>query len=35
MPRFGSEPLFCGLPDAAGVGAFTVAPEDVIEARQR
>jgi glycosyl hydrolase family 15 len=35
MPRFDSEPLFCGLLDAAGGGAFTVAREDVIEARQR
>src|SRR5215469_3533132 len=35
LPRFDSEPLFCGLLDAAGGGCFTVAPEDVIEARQR
>jgi Domain of unknown function (DUF5911) len=35
LPRFDSEPLFCGLLDAATGGAFTVAPEEVIEARQR
>jgi GH15 family glucan-1,4-alpha-glucosidase len=35
LPRFDSEPLFCGLLDNARGGAFTVAPEDVIEARQR
>jgi alpha,alpha-trehalase len=35
LPRFDSEPLFCGLLDAAGGGAFTVAPEEVTEARQR
>jgi GH15 family glucan-1,4-alpha-glucosidase len=35
LPRFDSEPLFCGLLDAAGGGAFTVAPEEVVEARQR
>ena len=35
LPRFDSEPLFCGLLDDAGGGKFTVAPEDVIEARQR
>jgi GH15 family glucan-1,4-alpha-glucosidase len=35
LPRFDSEPLFCGLLDDARGGCFTVAPEDVIEARQR
>jgi alpha,alpha-trehalase len=35
LPRFDSEPLFCGLLDHARGGHFTVAPEDVIEARQR
>jgi alpha,alpha-trehalase len=35
IPRFDSEPLFCGLLDNARGGSFTVAPEEVIEARQR
>jgi GH15 family glucan-1,4-alpha-glucosidase len=35
LPRFDSEPLFCGLLDAGGGGAFTVAPDEVVEARQR
>ena len=35
LPRFDSEPLFCGLLDHARGGSFTVAPEEVIEARQR
>jgi len=35
LPRFDSEPLFCGLLDHAGGGHFTVAPDEVIEARQR
>jgi len=35
VPRFDSEPLFCGLLDHAGGGRFTVAPDDVTEARQR
>jgi GH15 family glucan-1,4-alpha-glucosidase len=35
LPRFDSEPLFCSLLDAARGGSFTVAPDDVIEARQR
>ena len=34
LPRFDSEPLFCGLLDDARGGCFTVAPEDVVEARQ-
>jgi GH15 family glucan-1,4-alpha-glucosidase len=35
LPRFGSEPLFCGLLDHPKGGCFTVAPDDVVEARQR
>lgn len=35
LPRFDSEPLFCGLLDHARGGRFTVAPEDLVEARQR
>jgi GH15 family glucan-1,4-alpha-glucosidase len=35
LPRFDSEPLFCGLLDAARGGCFTVAPDEVVEARQR
>src|SRR5215472_16523691 len=35
LPRFDSEPLFCGLLDADSGGSFTVAPDEVIEARQR
>jgi alpha,alpha-trehalase len=35
LPRFDSEPLFCGLLDHAAGGRFTVAPDEVIEARQR
>ncbi|MBB5897973.1 glycoside hydrolase family 15 protein [Kutzneria kofuensis] len=35
LPRFDSEPLFAGLLDHARGGHFTVAPEDVVEARQR
>jgi alpha,alpha-trehalase len=35
LPRFDSEPLFCGLLDAARGGSFTVAPDEVLEARQR
>ena len=33
-PRFDSPPLFCGLLDARRGGAFTVAPEDLVESRQ-
>ncbi|MDP8925342.1 MAG: glycoside hydrolase family 15 protein [Actinomycetota bacterium] len=33
-PRFDSPPLFCGILDAARGGAFTVAPEDLVESRQ-
>jgi GH15 family glucan-1,4-alpha-glucosidase len=35
VPAFDSEPLFCGLLDATGGGEFTVAPEGLVEARQR
>jgi alpha,alpha-trehalase len=35
VPRFDSEPVFCGLLDHAKGGAFTIAPEDAVEARQR
>jgi GH15 family glucan-1,4-alpha-glucosidase len=35
LPRFDSEPLFCGLLDGARGGCFRVAPDEVIEARQR
>jgi alpha,alpha-trehalase len=35
LPRFDSEPLFCSLLDAARGGSFTIAPDEVIEARQR
>jgi alpha,alpha-trehalase len=33
-PRFDSPPLFCRILDAGRGGAFTVAPEDLIESRQ-
>jgi GH15 family glucan-1,4-alpha-glucosidase len=35
LPRFDSAPLFCGLLDAARGGCFTLAPDEVVEARQR
>jgi GH15 family glucan-1,4-alpha-glucosidase len=35
VPRFDSEPLFCGLLDQTRGGSFTVAPDDVFDARQR
>ena len=35
LPRFDSEPLLCGLLDGARGGHFTVAPDEVVEARQR
>jgi GH15 family glucan-1,4-alpha-glucosidase len=35
VPSFDSEPLFCGLLDHANGGAFTIAPERLVEARQR
>src|SRR5215471_5734261 len=34
LPRFDSEPVFCGLLDVAKGGHFIVAPEQIIEARQ-
>jgi alpha,alpha-trehalase len=34
VPRFDSEPLFCGLLDARRGGAFTVAPEPLVSSRQ-
>jgi alpha,alpha-trehalase len=34
VPEFDSEPLFCGLLDRERGGHFTIAPEDVLEARQ-
>src|SRR5262249_43246885 len=33
-PRFDSPPLFCRLLDARHGGAFTVAPEELLESRQ-
>jgi GH15 family glucan-1,4-alpha-glucosidase len=35
LPRFDSEPLFCGLLDDTRGGCFTVAPDEVVESRQR
>jgi len=35
LPRFDSPPVFCGLLDHARGGAFTVAPDEPFEARQR
>jgi alpha,alpha-trehalase len=35
LPRFDSEPLFCGLLDHTRGGGFTVAPDEVLDARQR
>jgi GH15 family glucan-1,4-alpha-glucosidase len=35
LPRFDSEPLLCGLLDTDRGGCFTVAPDEVVEARQR
>jgi GH15 family glucan-1,4-alpha-glucosidase len=34
VPRFDTPPLFCGLLNAGRGGAFTVAPEDLLESRQ-
>jgi alpha,alpha-trehalase len=34
VPRFDSPPVFCGLLDAVRGGAFTVAPDQVLDARQ-
>jgi GH15 family glucan-1,4-alpha-glucosidase len=35
LPRFDSEPLFCGLLDNSAGGHFTVTPNELVEARQR
>jgi GH15 family glucan-1,4-alpha-glucosidase len=35
VPNFDSEPLFCALLDHARGGEYTVAPEGLVEARQR
>ena len=35
VPGFDSDPLFCGLLDRTGGGRFEVAPDGVVEARQR
>ncbi len=35
VPRFDSQPLFCSILDRRMGGRFLVAPEDMIEARQR
>ncbi|MER5392330.1 glycoside hydrolase family 15 protein [Saccharopolyspora sp. NPDC002686] len=35
VPRFDSDPLFCGLLDHARGGHFTVQPEGLVQARQR
>src|SRR5689334_585317 len=35
LPRFDSEPLFCGLLDRDRGGHFTIAPDGLTEARQR
>ncbi|HKQ79808.1 MAG TPA: glycoside hydrolase family 15 protein [Blastocatellia bacterium] len=34
VPRFDSQPLFCRILDAGNGGAFTIAPEDLVESRQ-
>jgi GH15 family glucan-1,4-alpha-glucosidase len=35
IPRFDAEPLFCELLDHASGGSFTIAPGELLEARQR
>jgi GH15 family glucan-1,4-alpha-glucosidase len=35
LPRFDAQPLFCSLLDHERGGHFTLAPEDLVEARQR
>jgi GH15 family glucan-1,4-alpha-glucosidase len=35
LPRFDSEPLFCGLLDRERGGHFTIAPDGLVEGRQR
>src|SRR5262245_23518518 len=34
LPRFDTEPVFCGLVDVVKGGHFTLAPERIVEARQ-
>src|SRR5215475_4797178 len=34
LPRFDSEPVFCGLLDVAKGGHFTLSPEQIVEVRQ-
>jgi GH15 family glucan-1,4-alpha-glucosidase len=34
LPRFDSEPVFCGLLDVAKGGHFILAPEEIVEVRQ-
>src|ERR1700737_740073 len=34
LPHFDSEAVFCGLLGSANGGHFTVAPNDIVEARQ-
>src|ERR1700761_3834264 len=35
LPRFDSEPVFCGLLDQDRGGHFTIAPDELMQARQR
>jgi GH15 family glucan-1,4-alpha-glucosidase len=35
LPRFDSEPVFCGLLDHARGGSLTISPDELVEARQR
>jgi GH15 family glucan-1,4-alpha-glucosidase len=35
IPRFDSDPLFCGLLDRRRGGRFRLAPDEIVEARQR
>ncbi|MFG2563442.1 glycoside hydrolase family 15 protein [Streptomyces sp. NPDC048496] len=35
LPRFDAEPVFCALLDRSRGGHFTVAPQDLVDARQR
>ncbi|HUF83434.1 MAG TPA: glycoside hydrolase family 15 protein [Acidimicrobiia bacterium] len=35
VPRFDADPLFCRILDAGRGGAFTIAPEGLVESRQR
>ena len=35
LPRFDSEPVFCGLLDRDRGGHFTISPDELAEARQR